>query len=90
MHGAALEGMACEWHLIPDTTLTIVSVLLSVYSIRQRTRREKAVIAAHATIERAYGLLIGIKPSLAGGDVTAALNDGLEAINQQRQTLDAL
>jgi hypothetical protein len=68
-----------------------VSVFAVIDARRQRTKREKAVIAAHAAIARSYGLLIGIKPlitSLSGAE--AAINDGLSAINQERKTLDAL
>jgi hypothetical protein len=59
---------------------------------RQRSKREQAVIAAHAAIERTYGLLIGIKPSVIplGKHHEAAIDDGLEAINQQRAALRQL
>jgi hypothetical protein len=59
---------------------------------RQRSKREKAVVAAHAVIERAYGLLIGIKPSVIplGKNHEAAIDDGLAAINQQRAALQNL
>ena len=59
---------------------------------RQRSKREKAVIAAHSVIERTYGLLIGIKPFVEplGEAHKAAINDGLQAINQQRDRLDDL
>jgi hypothetical protein len=58
----------------------------------QRSKREKAVIAAHAVIERTYGLLIGIKPFVSplGQAYEAAVNDGLQAINQQRERLGNL
>jgi hypothetical protein len=46
--------------------------------------REKAVIAAHATIERTYGLVLGIKPA-ATNDVALAINDGLQVISEQRK-----
>jgi hypothetical protein len=75
------------------TILGLAGLGVSVFAIldnrRLRNEREKAVIAARATIERVYGLLIGIKPAV-GTDVAAAINDGLSAINQQRKTLDAL
>ena len=56
---------------------------------RQRSKREKAVIAAHSVIERTYGLLIGIKPFVMplGAAQEAAVDDGLQAINQQRAGL---
>jgi len=56
---------------------------------RQRSAREKAVIAAHAVVERTYGLLIGLKPGVAppGTPAERAINDGLEAINQRRSSL---
>jgi hypothetical protein len=59
---------------------------------RQRSKREKAVITAHAVIERTYGLLIGIKPSVAalGEDHEKAVNNGLSAIDKQRERLDNL
>jgi hypothetical protein len=55
---------------------------------RERNARVKAIIAAHRAIERAYGLLIGIKahdPAL-----TDAINDGIKAINDERAKLDGL
>jgi hypothetical protein len=56
---------------------------------RQRSKREKAVIAAHSVIERTYGMLILIKPIVEplGPAYTDAVNDGLAAINQQRDGL---
>lgn len=53
---------------------------------RQRTERERAAIVAHSVVERTYGLLIGMKPFIAplGATHLAAIDDGLEAINQQR------
>jgi hypothetical protein len=59
---------------------------------RQRSKREKAVIAAHSVIERTYGLLIGIKPFVEplGEAHKAAVNNGLQAIDQQRAGLDDL
>jgi hypothetical protein len=82
--------------MVVDTLLGIAGLAASVFAIidnrRQRSQREKAVIAARATIERIYGLLIGIKPAVAPTrpDVEAAINDGLSAINQERQKLNAL
>ncbi len=74
--------------------LSALGIGVSVFAIRDnrrlRNERERAVIAAHATIERVYGLLIGIKPAVAGGNVTAAIDDGLDAINQQRNNLNGL
>jgi hypothetical protein len=59
---------------------------------RQRSKREKAVIAAHSVVERTYGLLIGIKPFVEplGDGHKAAVNNGLQAIDQRRDELDAL
>ena len=79
-----------------DTILGIAGLGVSTFAIidnrRQRKQREKAVIAARATIDRIYGLLIGIKPAVvpARPDVEAAINDGLSAINQEREKFDAL
>ena len=86
-----------------DTWLGVAGVVLGIIGVagtiwaahdarRQRNRREKAVIAAHAVIERAYGLLIGIKPFVAplGNAHEAAINNGLEAIDQQRDSLTEL
>jgi hypothetical protein len=82
-----------------DTWLGIGGVIGAAVTIwsffdarRQRNKREKAVIAAHSVVERTYGLLIGIGPSVAklGDDYRAAVNDALEAINQRRADLDKL
>ena len=70
-----------------------VSVFAIIDNRRQRTKRERAVLAARAIIERTYGLLIGIKPAAISSPVPgveAAINDGLFAINQQRETLHRL
>jgi hypothetical protein len=61
------------------------------------------VIVAHSIIERSYGLLIALKPGVEGvitalgpdkalaaplaEGFTKAFNDGLSAINQQRDSL---
>ena len=76
--------------------LGILGLVVSVFAIidnrRQRTKREQAVMAARATIERIYGLLIGIKPAITSTvpGIESAVNDGLSAINQERDKLDAL
>jgi hypothetical protein len=83
-----------------------VSVCAIIDNRRQRTRREKAVIAARSIIERVYGTLIGIKSAITTSAVTDAttsavtdattsavtdaINDGLSAINAERTTLNAL
>lgn len=86
-----------------DTWLGVGGVMLGIVGVtatilaafdarRQRTEREKAVIVAHSVVERTYGLLIGIKPSVAGlgAQYSIAVDDGLAAINQQRSELDKL
>ena len=79
-----------------DQFLALLGIVIGIYGIldarRQRSAREKAVIAAHSVIERTYGLLIGIKPFVAplGSMHLDAVNDGLEAINQQRASLKTL
>ena len=79
--------------MILDTILGLVGLGVSIYAIldnrRQRTQREKAVIAARSVIERAYGTLIGVKPAV-DPSVHAAINDGLAAINQERENLNRL
>lgn len=76
-----------------DTVLGLVGILATVGAAidarRQRTKREKAVIAANTAIERTYGLLIGIKPSVAslGSMTVTAVDDGLAAINAQREAI---
>jgi hypothetical protein len=73
--------------------LGLVATVWSAYDARrQRSKREKAVIAAHSVIERTYGLLIGIKPFVEplGDGHKAAVNNGLQAIDQRRAELDAL
>jgi hypothetical protein len=79
--------------MIFETILGLAGLSVSIYAIwdnkRQRTQREKAVIAARSVIERAYGTLVGIKPALAT-NVHLAINDSLAAINQERETLKSL
>jgi len=76
--------------------LGVVGVVATVWAAfdarRQRTKRDKAVIAAHAVIERSYGLLVGIKPFVSplGQPHADAINDGLAAINSQRSSLEKL
>jgi len=74
--GVGLAGLGVSFYAIRDNR-------------RQRTQREKAVIAAHSAIERAYGTLVGIKPAV-NENVHKAINDGLDAINQERETLKGL
>jgi hypothetical protein len=82
--------------MVIDTILGLAGLGVSTFAIidnrRQRNQREKAVIAARTTIERIYGLLIGIKPAVDAEKVTlvAAINDGLSAINKEREKFDAL
>jgi uncharacterized YccA/Bax inhibitor family protein len=70
----------------------LATILAAIDARRQRSARETAVIAAHAVIERTYGLLIGIKPFVVplGPNHVAAIDDGLAAINQQRAGLKQL
>ena len=79
--------------MILDTILGLAGLGISIYAIwdnkRQRSQREKAVIAARSVIERAYGTLVGIK-SAVDTSVHAAINDSLAAINQERETLKSL
>jgi hypothetical protein len=46
-----------------DSHLPVVSIFAIIDNRRQRTQREKGVIAAQATFEHVYDLLIGIKPA---------------------------
>jgi len=84
------------WFGVTGLGLGIAGLAATIWAAldarRQRTNREKAVIVAFSVIERTYGLLIGMKPSIAGlGKMHLdAMNDGLEAINQQRSTLEKL
>lgn len=81
---------------IGGIVIGLIGVLATIWAAidarRQRSEREKAVIAAHAVIERTYGLLIGIKPLIQplGNAHIAAIDDGLSAINQQRTELKKL
>jgi hypothetical protein len=85
--------------------LTVLGLAVSVFAVidirRQRSRREKAVIAARSIIERAYASLIHLKPAIVTLGATqpdsgphkaivTAINDTLEAINQQRDSLKSL
>ncbi|MCA7888579.1 hypothetical protein LGM58_35950 [Burkholderia contaminans] len=86
-----------------DIALGLAGIILGVVGIgatiwaafdarKQRSAREKAVLAATNVIERTYGLLVGIKPSVAssGSMPIDAINDGLAAINAQRDELKNL
>jgi len=74
----------------------LATIAVGVWAVvdgrRQRSKRERAVIAAHRMVERTYGLLIGIKPAVEplGASHVKAINDGLEAINQTRPQLENL
>jgi len=78
------------WLGVSGCALGFLGLAMTVWALwearRQRNNREKAVIAAHAVIERTYGLLIGIKPFVIplGSAHEAAVNNGLTAIDQQR------
>jgi hypothetical protein len=91
--------------MLLDTILGFTGLGVSVFAIvdirRQRSQREKAVIAARAVIERAYGSLIHLKPAIVAlgagradsasqKAMIAAIDDTLEAINQQRDSIKAL
>ena len=79
-----------------DTWLGIIGLAATIWAFvdtrGQRNKREKAVIRAHKVVERTYGLLIGIKPSveILGDNYRDAVNDALGAINQARADLDEL
>jgi hypothetical protein len=87
---------ADTWLGVAGIVLGILGLGATVWAVedarRQRSAREKAVIAARTVIERAYGLLIGIKPSVItlGAAYEAAINNGLAAIDQQRGNLEKL
>jgi hypothetical protein len=85
-----------------DSILGILGLAVAVFSIvdnrRQRNQREKAVIAAREVIQRVYGALIGLKPAIVAVQsdpdtskaILLAMNDTLEAMNQQREILKSL
>jgi hypothetical protein len=77
--GVALAGLGVALYAIIDNR-------------RERNRREQAISAARVVIERTYGLLVGIKPAVNPTlpDVGRAIDDGLSAINQQRENLAIL
>jgi len=81
------------WFAKADTWLGLAGIGVGVFGVldarRERSRREKAVIAARAVIERTYGILETLKPSL-GAQYTAVINDGLAFINQERPKLEKL
>lgn len=84
------------WVGVAGCALAFLGLAATIWAVcdarRQRSKRERAVIAAYCVIERTYGLLVGIKPFVAplGSNHEAAINDGLEAINQQRKDLKDL
>jgi hypothetical protein len=85
-----IAGCALGFLGLAASVLGLVATVRAAREARhQRSKREKAVIAAHSVIERTYGLLIGIKPFVEalGALHKAAVEDGLQAINQQRAGL---
>ena len=85
-----------RWLGIAGLVLGVLGLAATLWAAydgrRQRSRREKAVIVAHEVVERAYGLLIGLKPpvSALGQMYEDAMNDGLAAINERRGDLSNL
>jgi len=79
-----------------DTLLGLAGLAVSVFAImdnrRVRNGREKAVIAAREAIARTDGLLHGIKAAVKPilPDVATQIDDGLQAIKEQGEKLDAL
>lgn len=84
------------WVGIIGLVLALIGILATIWAAfdarRQRSSREKAVIAATSVIERTYGLLIGIKPAIPTerDGVVKAIENGMSAIDQQRATLKEL
>ncbi|TGP39464.1 hypothetical protein EN871_32575 [bacterium M00.F.Ca.ET.228.01.1.1] len=81
------------WGIAISMLFGIAGVVGTIYAVRdarkERSKRERAVIAARALIERNYGMWIVMKPA-AAGEFEAAINDGLAAINAARSSLEAL
>jgi uncharacterized membrane protein HdeD (DUF308 family) len=81
------------WGIVLTTLFGIAGVVVGIFAVvdarRERSKRERAVIAARALIERNYGMWIVMKPAVSG-QFEHAINDGLEAINAARTTLEAL
>jgi hypothetical protein len=94
---ASIGTYLVVWGLVATVIFGVCSLVVAVLAFcdnrRQRTKRGQAVLAARAVIERTYGLLIGIKLAAIASPVAgveAATNNGLSAINEQRETLDGL
>lgn len=73
----------------------IAVILVAVYGIvdarRERSKREKAVVVMNRLVGRLNGLLIGLKPTLAGdARATAAVDNGLDAIKVASDDLDKI
>jgi hypothetical protein len=88
-----------------DRLIALISLAAGIFAVldsrRQRNRREKAVIAAREVIQRAYGSLIHLKGAVAAFGsshtdpkpqeaIILAIDDTLEAINQQRDSIQSL
>ena len=81
------------WENMTIDYIGLIGIAIGVAGIfdyrRERLKREKSVIAARALIERMYGMLIVLKPSVSSS-FTPALDDGLGAINEARKDLKQL
>jgi hypothetical protein len=81
------------WGIVVSALFGIGGVVGTIYAVRdarkERSKRERAAIAASALIERNYGMWIVMKPA-AAGEFKDAINDGLAAINAARSSLESL
>ena len=54
------------WLTAAGDVFGLIAIVVAVWAVfdarRERSKREKAVLAARSVIERTYGLLIGISP----------------------------
>jgi hypothetical protein len=85
--------MLDTWLTAAGDVFGVIAIVAAVWAVfdarRERSKREKAMLAARSVIERSYGLLIGIKPSVMplGEEHEVAINNGLQAIDQARAEL---
>lgn len=76
---------------IASPIVSILGLATGIWGIKQRSKRNKAVIAARETIEGARSFLVGFKPCVMHAPaLRLAIEDQQDAIAQRKATVDEL